>query len=211
MIAIADGPGFLALLLFQVTTMKFLNSTNGVNVPHCQRSAREQWRIRMGLDAVAPQGLVGLLEGSSANMEVYADAVSAAHLPERDRQWRLRDPKGFGTISRRRDGQVITLKEEFEYDAIMAAGASIFGNYSQGEALISVTDTPKQNGLSNPSKRDTVKVQILRMVLRTVVIYCAPTSTALLTHSWLSLLPFSPRRRLRVGMSELAQTCVWHG
>ena len=41
----------------------------------------------------------------------YADAVAAMHLPEKERQWRLRNPSLV-----RPEGKVITLKEEVEYD-----------------------------------------------------------------------------------------------
>jgi hypothetical protein len=53
-------------------------------------------------------------------MEVYADAVAAAHRSDRERAWRTRDLK---RLSRQREGQVITLKEEVDYDDALAAAA----------------------------------------------------------------------------------------
>jgi hypothetical protein len=43
--------------------------------------------------------------------EIYADAVAACNLPEKERQWRLRHP-----TSVRSEGRVITVKNEIEYD-----------------------------------------------------------------------------------------------
>ena len=53
-------------------------------------------------------------------MEAYADAVAAAHLSDKERAWRIRDLK---RVSKQRKGQVITLKEEVDYDNAVAAAA----------------------------------------------------------------------------------------
>ena len=97
--------------------------------------------------------------GLKASLEVYADAVVAAHLPDREREWRLRDQ----ALSRRPEGLVITVKEELEYDAVlhsMQTKGSLDARTRFGSSALQYADTGESQ-LVVHARTQNVKVRIM--------------------------------------------------
>jgi hypothetical protein len=126
----------------------------------------------MGLDFVPPampgnqnrgNGAFAGATLNASSMQIYADAVVAAHLPDREREWRLRDPTSSAT--RPLGGRVITLKEEIEFDSVMGVG-NTKGRDEIGNKVASATmgeyvqHRHMESPMSSYAKGHTLKVHI---------------------------------------------------